>query len=66
MIDIMELLAEHSNTIIVSTLVFSLFSFITAMMTKNDNTDTDTEKAQVNHNGLKVTLIHFLCSLIHC
>ncbi len=48
MIDIMELRAEHSNTIIVSTLVFSLFSFITAMMTKNDNTDTDTEKVQVN------------------
>jgi len=46
MIDIMDLLAEHSNTIIVSTLVFSLFSFITAMMTKNENIDTDIEKVQ--------------------
>ena len=49
MIDIMNLLAEHSNTIIVSTSVFSLFSFITAMMTKNENVDTNIEKVHIFH-----------------
>ncbi len=64
MIDIMDLLAEHSNTIIVSTLVFSLFSFITAMMTKNENVDTNIEKVQVYFINLYISIILYLLLLI--